>query len=211
MLWLDSTYPPEKAGQPGSARGPCPADGGDPNGVVNQYPNACVLPILLYLLVNTFRVVADVKHPLAERSFGQTSGSAPLAAPTRSTKRMAVYSVCCRGRLLLSTASKKKSNTNSSNIKALSRRQTVASHHPEIMCILNRLKDGVSWRSSFLQIVHILFAAKFFLLSQNKRQVCFYQWFPRPLNVAKPLAMCMGKQARKARPRQSSHEHPILP
>ncbi|KAH8846424.1 hypothetical protein MCOR27_008205 [Pyricularia oryzae] len=43
MLWLDSTYPPEKAGQPGSARGPCPADGGDPNGVVNQYPNAKVI------------------------------------------------------------------------------------------------------------------------------------------------------------------------
>ncbi len=30
MLWLDSTYPPEKEGQPGAARGDCPQDSGVP-------------------------------------------------------------------------------------------------------------------------------------------------------------------------------------
>jgi cellulose 1,4-beta-cellobiosidase len=30
MLWLDSSYPPEKAGQPGGDRGDCPQDSGVP-------------------------------------------------------------------------------------------------------------------------------------------------------------------------------------
>jgi cellulose 1,4-beta-cellobiosidase len=42
MLWLDSTYPPEKEGQPGAARGPCSQDSGVPSDVESQYPNAKV-------------------------------------------------------------------------------------------------------------------------------------------------------------------------
>jgi len=40
MLWLDSSYPPEKAGQPGGDRGPCPQDSGVPSEVEAQYPDA---------------------------------------------------------------------------------------------------------------------------------------------------------------------------
>jgi cellulose 1,4-beta-cellobiosidase len=43
MLWLDSTYPPEKAGLPGSARGPCATDSGVPSEVEAQFPNAKVV------------------------------------------------------------------------------------------------------------------------------------------------------------------------
>ncbi|KAL8314806.1 hypothetical protein RB593_008416 [Gaeumannomyces tritici] len=43
MLWLDSIYPPEKEGQPGAARGPCPQDSGDPNTVVTEQANAKVI------------------------------------------------------------------------------------------------------------------------------------------------------------------------
>ncbi|KAL2158769.1 hypothetical protein VTH06DRAFT_3960 [Thermothelomyces fergusii] len=42
MLWLDSSYPPEKAGQPGGDRGPCPLSSGVPSEVEAQYPNAKV-------------------------------------------------------------------------------------------------------------------------------------------------------------------------
>ncbi|TEA21429.1 Exoglucanase 1 [Colletotrichum sidae] len=36
MLWLDSTYPPEKAGQPGAARGDCPTTSGVPADVESR-------------------------------------------------------------------------------------------------------------------------------------------------------------------------------
>jgi cellulose 1,4-beta-cellobiosidase len=42
MLWLDSTYPPEKAGQPGSERGGCDAASGKPDTVESSQPNAQV-------------------------------------------------------------------------------------------------------------------------------------------------------------------------
>ncbi|KAK4223144.1 glycoside hydrolase [Podospora fimiseda] len=43
MLWLDSSYPPEKAGLPGGDRGPCSQDSGVPSEVESQYPNAKVV------------------------------------------------------------------------------------------------------------------------------------------------------------------------
>ncbi|KLU82461.1 cellulose 1,4-beta-cellobiosidase [Magnaporthiopsis poae ATCC 64411] len=43
MLWLDSIYPPEKEGQPGSARGPCPQDSGVPDQVISEQANAKVV------------------------------------------------------------------------------------------------------------------------------------------------------------------------
>ncbi|KAK0614760.1 putative cellulose 1, 4-beta-cellobiosidase [Immersiella caudata] len=43
MLWLDSTYPPEKAGEPGAERGPCSTDSGVPSEVEASIPNAKVI------------------------------------------------------------------------------------------------------------------------------------------------------------------------
>ncbi|KAI0139931.1 glycoside hydrolase family 7 protein [Hypoxylon sp. NC0597] len=43
MLWLDSSYPPEKAGQPGGDRGDCPQDSGVPSDVESQIPDAKVI------------------------------------------------------------------------------------------------------------------------------------------------------------------------
>ncbi|KFH41332.1 Exoglucanase-like protein [Hapsidospora chrysogenum ATCC 11550] len=43
MLWLDSIYPPEKEGQPGAARGPCPQDSGVPSEVEEQYADSSVV------------------------------------------------------------------------------------------------------------------------------------------------------------------------
>ncbi|KAL1872655.1 hypothetical protein Daus18300_004201 [Diaporthe australafricana] len=43
MLWLDSTYPPEKEGQPGAARGDCPQNSGIPSETEAQFPNAQVI------------------------------------------------------------------------------------------------------------------------------------------------------------------------
>ncbi|KAK4118531.1 glycoside hydrolase family 7 protein [Parathielavia appendiculata] len=43
MLWLDSSYPPEKAGTPGGDRGSCSQDSGVPAEVEAQYPNARVV------------------------------------------------------------------------------------------------------------------------------------------------------------------------
>ncbi|KAL1836222.1 hypothetical protein VTJ49DRAFT_5417 [Mycothermus thermophilus] len=43
MLWLDSSYPPEKAGTPGGDRGPCSPDSGVPAEVEAQFPNAQVV------------------------------------------------------------------------------------------------------------------------------------------------------------------------
>ncbi|KAF0316738.1 cellulose -beta-cellobiosidase [Colletotrichum asianum] len=42
MLWLDSVYPPEKAGQPGAARGDCPTTSGVPADVENSLASATV-------------------------------------------------------------------------------------------------------------------------------------------------------------------------
>jgi len=42
MLWLDSSYPPEKAGTPGGDRGDCPQDSGVPADVESSIPNAYV-------------------------------------------------------------------------------------------------------------------------------------------------------------------------
>ncbi|GKT56113.1 exoglucanase 1 [Colletotrichum tofieldiae] len=42
MLWLDSTYPPEKAGQLGSARGDCPTTSGVPADVESSLASATV-------------------------------------------------------------------------------------------------------------------------------------------------------------------------
>jgi cellulose 1,4-beta-cellobiosidase len=43
MLWLDSSYPPDKAGTPGGDRGPCGQDSGVPSEVEAQYPDATVV------------------------------------------------------------------------------------------------------------------------------------------------------------------------
>jgi len=43
MLWLDSSYPPEKAGTPGGDRGDCPQDSGNPKDVESKIPNASVI------------------------------------------------------------------------------------------------------------------------------------------------------------------------
>ena len=44
MLWLDSTYPPDKSpSSPGVARGTCSTSSGDPNDVENKYPDAQVI------------------------------------------------------------------------------------------------------------------------------------------------------------------------
>ena len=40
MLWLDSTYPPEKDGEPGANRGPCPTDSGVPSQVRKDNTNS---------------------------------------------------------------------------------------------------------------------------------------------------------------------------
>ena len=51
MLWLDSSYPPEKAGTPGGDRGDCPQDSGNPKDVESKIPNAYVSsPPNMYLL-----------------------------------------------------------------------------------------------------------------------------------------------------------------
>ncbi|SPO06768.1 probable cellulose 1,4-beta-cellobiosidase [Cephalotrichum gorgonifer] len=42
MLWLDSSYPPEKASQPGGDRGDCPQDSGVPSDVESQHASATV-------------------------------------------------------------------------------------------------------------------------------------------------------------------------
>ncbi len=46
MLWLDSTYPPDKDGQPGAARGDCAQSSGAPKDVEGSIPNAYVLHLL---------------------------------------------------------------------------------------------------------------------------------------------------------------------
>ncbi|KAI6091291.1 glycoside hydrolase family 7 protein [Hypoxylon rubiginosum] len=43
MLWLDSSYPPEKAGQPGGDRGDCAQDSGVPSDVEASIPDAKVI------------------------------------------------------------------------------------------------------------------------------------------------------------------------
>jgi cellulose 1,4-beta-cellobiosidase len=43
MLWLDSSYPPEKAGTPGGDRGPCPQDSGVPSDVEAKLGNSKVV------------------------------------------------------------------------------------------------------------------------------------------------------------------------
>ncbi|KAH6613223.1 glycoside hydrolase [Chaetomium tenue] len=43
MLWLDSSYPPDKAGTPGGDRGPCAQDSGVPSDVEAQHPDATVV------------------------------------------------------------------------------------------------------------------------------------------------------------------------
>ena len=44
MLWLDATYPPEKAGQPGGDRGDCAADSGVPKEVESTQADVRILP-----------------------------------------------------------------------------------------------------------------------------------------------------------------------
>ncbi|KAF9873933.1 cellulose -beta-cellobiosidase [Colletotrichum karsti] len=43
MLWLDSSYPVDRAGEPGVDRGPCPTTSGVPSEVISQYPNSQVI------------------------------------------------------------------------------------------------------------------------------------------------------------------------
>ncbi|KAI1075589.1 glycoside hydrolase family 7 protein [Whalleya microplaca] len=43
MLWLDSSYPPEKAGEPGGDRGDCAPDSGAPSDVEANIPDAQVI------------------------------------------------------------------------------------------------------------------------------------------------------------------------
>lgn len=43
MLWLDSVYPPEKAGEPGTARGSCSTDSGKPPDIEKNAPSSKVI------------------------------------------------------------------------------------------------------------------------------------------------------------------------
>lgn len=76
MLWLDSTYPPEKDGQPGAARGPCAQDSGVPAEVESSMPNAYVSAPK-----RNDEFCADMS---VERLSGPTSASGPSAPPSRS-------------------------------------------------------------------------------------------------------------------------------
>lgn len=73
MLWLDSTYPPEKEGSPGAARGPCPQDSGVPADVEASIPDA---------YVSAPDVARNLANSLADRLSGPTSASDPLAPPS---------------------------------------------------------------------------------------------------------------------------------
>lgn len=88
MLWLDSSYPPEKAGQPGGDRGDCAQDSGVPSDVEASIPDAYVYPLLP-------SVRNPIANRLAARSSGPTSVSDPLAPPSpskRSSKRQGLSS-----------------------------------------------------------------------------------------------------------------------
>ena len=80
MLWLDSTYPPEKEGQPGAARGDCPQDSGVPADVEAQYPDAYVPHI-----PSTESNVLGINR-FAARLSGPTSASDLLAPPSPHKK-----------------------------------------------------------------------------------------------------------------------------
>lgn len=43
MLWLDSSYPVDRAGEPGVDRGPCPTTSGVPSEVIAENPNGQVI------------------------------------------------------------------------------------------------------------------------------------------------------------------------
>lgn len=43
MLWLDSSYPPEKAGQPGGDRGDCPQSSGAPKDVESSLADVSLI------------------------------------------------------------------------------------------------------------------------------------------------------------------------
>ncbi|KAF6789061.1 exoglucanase 1 precursor [Colletotrichum sojae] len=43
MLWLDSSYPVDRAGEPGVDRGPCPTTSGVPSEVIANHPNSQVI------------------------------------------------------------------------------------------------------------------------------------------------------------------------
>jgi len=59
MLWLDSSYPPEKAGTPGGDRGDCAQSSGAPKDVESNIPNAYVsclpMPRTTTGVANSFR------------------------------------------------------------------------------------------------------------------------------------------------------------
>jgi len=59
MLWLDSSYPPEKAGTPGGDRGDCAQSSGVPKDVEGSIPNAYVPNHLISRRVNG---IADLFH-----------------------------------------------------------------------------------------------------------------------------------------------------
>lgn len=83
MLWLDSTYPPEKEGQPGAARGDCGQDTGVPADVESQYPDSYVpYPY-------GGRYFGCLLFPV--RLSGPTSDS-DLSAPPSPSKRASRYS-----------------------------------------------------------------------------------------------------------------------
>ena len=75
MLWLDSSYPPEKAGQPGGDRGDCPQDSGVPADVESQYGS-----VRSPMYSKTYNSLTESMHRLP--SLTATSASGPLGPPS---------------------------------------------------------------------------------------------------------------------------------
>lgn len=91
MLWLDSSYPPEKAGQPGGDRGDCAQDSGVPSDVEASIPDAYVPP-----LPPPRNIKSPIANILAARSSGPTFASDLLDPPSPSKLRDKGQRLCGR-------------------------------------------------------------------------------------------------------------------
>lgn len=85
MLWLDSTYPVDKAGSPGAARGSCPTTSGVPAEIEKSVPNSNVVysNIKFGPIGSTFNAPPSSGNPGSSSSV--SSSTSRVSTSTRSS------------------------------------------------------------------------------------------------------------------------------
>ena len=120
MLWLDSTFPVDKAGSPGAARGSCPTTSGVPAEIEASAPNSNVV----YSNIKFGPIGSTFDSSSVSSDSGSSSGS---AVSSSASQAVAGSSTAAAAAQTVSSATQSSAAASTTSVEAQAQYQTAAS------------------------------------------------------------------------------------